>query len=203
MAELEEQVVKMIIVVALDVVGNVVVGNVVVGLFVVVGLVDVLRARWPNWRSRQVVRKMIILSKSYENVKGQLKTMLQVRQEQSKEVVKEDYCINGCPLDVAEETEVYPAILDIIIITAIITVIIITVMIITVIIITDIITVMIITIRFIAPSSTWWRLSGGPVGWMRFLKVEIVRSHRALIIIIMMQIMVMIMIMIMIIVISI
>ena len=207
MAELEEQVVKMIIVVALDVVGNVVVGNVVVGLFVVVGLVDVLRARWPNWRSRQVVRKMIILSKSYENVKGQLKTMLQVRQEQSKEVVKEDYCINGCPLDVAEEMEVYPAILDIIIITAIITVIIITVMIITVIIITDIITViitvMIITIRFIAPSSTWWRLSGGPVGWMRFLKVEIVRSHRALIIIIMMQIMVMIMIMIMIIVISI
>ena len=50
-------------------------------------------------------------------------------------MVKEDYCINGCPLDVAEETEVYPAILDIIIITAIITVIIITV-IITVIIIT-------------------------------------------------------------------
>ena len=75
-----------------------------------------------------------------------------MRQEQSKEVVKEDYCINGCPLDVAEETEVYPAILNIIITTAIITVIIITViitvMIITVIIIiiTVIITVIIITI---------------------------------------------------------
>jgi len=36
----------------------------------------------------------------------------QVRQEQRKEVVKEDYCINGCPLDVAEETEIYRAILD-------------------------------------------------------------------------------------------
>ena len=129
-----------------------------------------------------------------------------MRQEQSKEVVKEDYCINGCPLDVAEETEVYPAILDIIFITAIITVIIITViiitvisitvMIITVIIITDIITViitvMIITIRFIAPSSTWWRLSGSPVGWVRFPKVEIVRCLRALIVIIMIKVMILI-----------
>ena len=79
-------------------------------------------------------------------------------------MVKEDYCINGCPLDVAEETEVYPAILDIIFITEII--------------ITVIITVTIITIRFIAPSSTWWRLSGSPVGWMRFPKVEVVRSLR-------------------------
>ena len=121
-----------------------------------------------------------------------------MRQEQSKEVVKEDYCINGCPLDVAEETEVCPAILNIIIITAIITVIIITVIIITVIIrviiitviiitvmiitviiiiITVIITVIIITIRFIAPSSTWWRLSGGPVDWMRFLKVSEATEH--------------------------
>ena len=35
-----------------------------------------------------------------------------MRQEQSKEVVKEDYCINGCPLDVSEETEVNRAIFD-------------------------------------------------------------------------------------------
>ena len=105
-----------------------------------------------------------------------------MRQEQSKEVVKEDYCINGCPLDVAEETEVYPAILDIIFITEII--------------ITVIITVTIITIRFIAPSSTWWRLSGDPVGWRRFPKVEIVRCLRALIMIIMIKIMIVTMIMI-------
>ena len=69
-----------------------------------------------------------------------------MRQEQSKEVVKEDYCINGCPLDVAEETEVYPAILDIIIITVIISI---TVMIITVVIITVIITIIIITVIII------------------------------------------------------